>query len=355
VKVVIVGAGVLGAALAQTLTRHGRAVTLVEQYEPGHARAASDAHSRILRMAHGGDVHETRSAWLARSLWLQLERDTGTQLFSEVGMAWFAPAGDSAWEEAGGALLGEEDIPTERLSPFEAARLFPSLCTHDLGHILFEPHAGLLRPREAVRALVGDAIEAGAEFLQGHATPDGEGVALDEQRLEADRVVWACGAWTPRLFPDLVRGTVIQQDVFYFDAPGGWATPPLPAWGEWRENATGAGNFLGSGFKVGVDAPGPPFDPDSGPGQPARGHEAHARAYLNTRFPAVATAPLVRTETCQTVVLEPSLPEPAALLGGEVRVLRHPEHEHVWLLGDGSGHAFKHAPTIAMEMESLLA
>jgi hypothetical protein len=35
-------------------------------------------------------------------------------------------------------------------------------------------------------------------------------------------------------------------------------------------------------------------------------------------------------------------------------VLRHPEHEHVWLLGDGSGHAFKHAPAIAAAMELLL-
>ena len=156
-------------------------------------------------------------------------------------------------------------------------------------------------------------------------------------------------------FPDLVHGTVIQQDVFYFDAPGRWATPPLPAWGEWRKNATGAGDFLGSGFKVGVDAPGPPFDPDTGVRQPVRDHEAHARAYLSTRFPAIATAPLVRTETCQTVVLDPALPEPAAQLGGGVRALRHPEHDHVWLLGDGSGHAFKHAPAIAVETESLLA
>ena len=353
-NVVVVGAGILGASLAWTLARVGWDVTLVEQYEPGHSRAASAACSRILRVAHGPDLRETRSAWRARLLWLDLERIAGTPLFSEVGMAWFARAGDAEWEEAGRAVLTEQGIPVERLNPNDALRLLPGLRTDDLDHVLFEPHAGLLRPREALLALVHDAIAAGTTLIRGRAVPDGAAVAVEGRRLEADRVVWACGAWTPRLFPELVRGTVIQQDVFYFAAPEAWASPPVPAWGEWRASATGAGSFLGAGFKVGVDALGPLFDPDSGRREPALGQEAHARAYLATRFPALERAPLSRTETCQTVVLEPSLPEPAALLGGEVRVLRHPDHEQVWLLGDGSGHAFKHAPAIAADAARLL-
>jgi glycine/D-amino acid oxidase-like deaminating enzyme len=32
----------------------------------------------------------------------------------------------------------------------------------------------------------------------------------------------------------------------------------------------------------------------------------------------------------------------------------HPEHEHVWLLGGGSGHGFKHAPALAERMECWL-
>ena len=89
-KATIVGAGVLGAALARTLARRGLEVTLIEQYGPGDRRRASHACSRILRLAHGADVRETRSAWLSRRLWLELERDTDTSIFSEVGMAWLA-------------------------------------------------------------------------------------------------------------------------------------------------------------------------------------------------------------------------------------------------------------------------
>jgi len=354
VTVVIVGAGVLGAALAQTFARLGHDVTLVEQYELGDPRAASSARSRILRIAHGADVADTRSAWRSRELWRELECGTGTRLFTETGMAWFAPAGDSHWERESVRVLGDEGIPVELLAPRDALRLFPRLRVDDLDHVLLEPHGGLLHAREATHALVQDALTSGARLLRGQATPDEERVSIDGRYIEADRVVWACGAWTPRLFPALVSGTVIQQDVFYVEASGGWSSPPVPAWGEARRAVTGAGSLVGSGFKVGIDAPGPPFDLDGGARTPVAGHEAHARAYLRGRFPDIADARLVHTETCQTVALETGLTEPTALLGGEVRLVQHPEHSDVWLLGDGSGHAFKHAPAIAEEVARLL-
>ena len=353
-KVTIVGAGVLGAALAQTLARRGDEVTLVEQHEPGDPRAASHACSRILRLAHGADVHETRSAWLSRRLWLELERDTGRSLFREVGMAWLAPSVDATWVAAGRHVLVEEGIEAELLSPAEVARLLPGLRTDDLEHVLYEPQAGLLRASEAVRALVDDAQAAGAELVRGRASPDGAAVRVGERRLEADRAVWACGAWTARLFPGLVSGTVIQQDVSYFGVGEEWACPPVPAWGEWGRSATGSGDLLGSGFKVGLDTPGPSLDPDAPARRPVPQHESAARAYLAHRFPALANAPLVRAETCQTVVLDAGLPEETSMLGGEVRLLRHPQHSDVWLLGDGSGHAFKHAPAIAVETATML-
>jgi glycine/D-amino acid oxidase-like deaminating enzyme len=125
--VVIIGAGILGAALAQRLARRGWGVTLIEQYVPGQARAASGGRSRILRLAHGSDAPETRSAWLSRRLWREIERETRTSLFSEIGMAWFAPDEDSEWEQASRMTLIEEGITARRFSPAEAKSLFPDL------------------------------------------------------------------------------------------------------------------------------------------------------------------------------------------------------------------------------------
>ncbi len=346
-RAVVVGAGVLGAALARALARGGCEVTLVEQHEPGDARAASASRSRLLRTAHGADVAETRSALEARRLWLELERDTGIRFYSEIGMAWFAPADDPTWEEDSRRVLEAEGAPVTRLAPGAARRRFPGLVVDDLDHVLIERHAGLLRARTAVHALLEDAAAHGAQLLRGRATPSGSEARAGSRRLRADRIVWACGAWTPALFPGLVGGTVIQQDVLYLDAPPAWAAPPVPAWGAYLEAVTGAGDFGGDGFKIGLDVPGPPVVPDRLDRDPVVEHETQARRYLARRFPALASAPRRAAESCQTVVLDPLLPEPAALLGGEVRLVRHPEHEPVWLLGDGSGHAFKHAPAVA--------
>jgi len=353
-KATIVGAGVLGAALARSLARRGLEVTLIEQYGPDDPRRASHACSRILRLAHGEDARETRSAWLSRQLWLELERDSGRSLFSEVGMAWLAPSGEATWEGAGRSALADEGIEAELLSPSTAAGLLPGLRTDDLEQVLYEPQAGLLRATEAVRALVDDAVAAGAELLRGRAAPDGAAVLVGGRRLEGDRVVWACGAWTPRLFPELVRGKVIQQDVSYFAVGEEWASPPAPAWGERSRNASGSGDLLGFGLKVGLDTPGPSLDPDATARLPVPQHGRDARAYLALRFPGLVDARLLRTETCQTVVLDPASRDETAMLGGEVRLLRHPEHRDVWLLGDGSGHAFKHAPAIAAETATML-
>jgi len=353
-SLVIVGAGVLGSALARVLARAGHDVTIIEQHEAGDDRAASVARSRLLRLAHADDAADTLSASEARRGWLQLEQDTGTRLYDEVGMAWFAPADDPTWEEQSRSLLAAQGVETERLEPTDARRLFPELVVDDLDHVLLERQAGLLRPRPALEALVTEAVEHGACVVRARARPAGGAVAIDGRLTGADRIVWACGAWTPALFPELVRGRAIQQDVLYLRAPSEWARPGVPAWGEHRRGITGAGDFDGAGFKVGPDVPGPPVDLDAETRRPVREQEELARAYLAARFPTLATAPLRAVESCQTVVLEPGLPDPEARLGGEVRVVRHPEHEHVWLLGDGSGHAFKHAPAIATAVAALL-
>jgi hypothetical protein len=53
---------------------------------------------------------------------------------------------------------------------------------------------------------------------------------VDSRRLtpadapEADAVVWACGSWLPKLFPDLVEIRLVRRDVFFFGVDGAWAS-----------------------------------------------------------------------------------------------------------------------------------
>jgi glycine/D-amino acid oxidase-like deaminating enzyme len=68
-EVVIIGAGVYGASLAWWLTRKGDSVTIIDQFEPGDARASSGGETRLFRCAHGPDTGYTAMARRARVLW----------------------------------------------------------------------------------------------------------------------------------------------------------------------------------------------------------------------------------------------------------------------------------------------
>src|SRR5215470_13729647 len=79
----IIGAGVFGSSLAWWLARAGWDVTLVDQFEPGDARATSGGETRLLRCGHGEDRLYAASAWRARALWRELEAEYGTELLVE--------------------------------------------------------------------------------------------------------------------------------------------------------------------------------------------------------------------------------------------------------------------------------
>jgi sarcosine oxidase len=333
---VVVGAGIFGSCLALRLARSGWEVTLVDKYPPGHVRAASGDESRLLRFSHGDSVWYTRSVRRALELWRELEAESGERLFEQAGVAWFARAEDG-WEAESERVLRDEKIPAERLEPEAGKELFPSFDPGGLSFILLEPEAGILRARDAVHAVVKLGVRDGVRHVAGTAHPLGEGVEVDGETLQADRVVWACGAWLAGLFPGLVSLRVTKQDVLYFGASADWQTPPVPGWVEYDSAFYGLGDLDGRGVKASPDSEGPEFDPDGDARVLSPTSDARMRWYLSSRFPALADAPLVGSHSC-----------PYALTADtNFIVAPHPDHERVWILGGGSGHGFKHGPALA--------
>jgi sarcosine oxidase len=335
-SVVVVGAGVLGSSLADRLARSSWDVTHVEQFSPGHVRSGSGDESRLIRSCHGDDELHARMSRRALELWRELD----PRLVSPSGVAWFARRADG-WEAASERVLTRLGIPNERVDP---ARLFPSVNAEDLAFTLFEPEAGLLRAREGVLALADRAVQAGARRVTAVARPDGERVVLDDGRvLEADVVVWACGAWMAALFADVLDLRITHQDVFFFGADGRWAAPGVPGWVDFDGAAYGMGDLDGRGVKVGPDQEGPGVASLTAERRNDPELERAARAYLAHRFPALAGAPLVGSRVCQYEMT----PDERFV------VAPHPAHGgRVWLVGGGSGHAFKHGPALAERMES---
>ena len=341
-NVLIVGAGTFGASLAWWLARAGEHVTVVDQFEPGDRRATSGGETRLIRCGHGADAGYTASARHARTLWRELEAESGSDLLIECGLVWFARRADG-WEAASEATLRAQGIPVERLGVEEGARLFPSFRGDDLEFLLHEPEAGVLRAQRSIEALARQAAAHGARVVRGRAAPDGDAVVLDGgERLEADAVVWACGGWLQALFPGLVTLTTTRQDLFFLDGGEPWTR--APGWVDYDGAVYGTGDLDGFGVKGAPDLEGPPLAPDAELPEADPANERWLRNYCVRRFPALADAPLKSSTTCR-YELTPDSHFVAA---------PHPEHPTVWLLGGGSGHGFKHGPAMAERMAAAL-
>jgi sarcosine oxidase len=338
--VVVVGAGTFGASLAWWLARAGEHVTLVDQFEPGDRRATSGGETRLIRSSHGVDPQYTALARRARTLWRELEAETGEELMLECGVAWFAH-GDTGWDAASARTLAAQGIPVERLDAAEAARLYPSFRADDLAFVLLEPEAGVLRAQRAVQALARQAVAHGARLLRGRARPDGAAALLEDgTRLEGDAVVWTCGGWLAGLFPDHVSLAVTRQELLFVD--GGPAWRGVPGWVDYDRAMYGTGDIDDLGVKAAFDVEGPPLDPDA-PLDETAATEPAVRAYLRDRFPALEHAPLNEARACRY-----ELSADSHFIAGRTPA-------GAWLLGGGSGHGFKHGPAMAELMAAVLA
>ena len=113
-RVVIVGAGTFGASLAWHLAGRGDDVVLVDQFEPGDVRATSGGETRLIRCGHGTDADYTAMARRARTLWRELEAETGASLYTETGVSLVRTLATMAGRPSRRRTLRALDIPVER-------------------------------------------------------------------------------------------------------------------------------------------------------------------------------------------------------------------------------------------------
>jgi glycine/D-amino acid oxidase-like deaminating enzyme len=336
----VLGAGVFGAWIAYRLRLSGRTVALVDPYGPANSRASSGGESRIIRSSYGADEIYSRWAWRSLASWKQLFDEVGQpHLFQPTGVLWTAPEAEPRVAENRQALA-RCGVPFEFLSHAEVGARWPQFHFNEAVAGIFEPQSGILLARRAVQAVVGEAIRRGVEW---HSTAD---------EVRADRTIYACGPWLPKIFPDLLRDRIrpTRQDVFFFSPAAGdrrFAAPSMPAWLHYGDPRVGYAlpNIESRGFKLAFDRHGPEIDPDSMDRIVSPDAVTEARAFLGERFPALRDAPVVETRVCQYENTS----------NGDFLLDRHPERENVWIAGGGSGHGFKHGPAVGEYMEQLLS
>jgi glycine/D-amino acid oxidase-like deaminating enzyme len=266
-----------------------------------------------------------------------------------------APDGDTYAAETL-ATLRRGDYPVEQLDQAALRARYPHLDAADVARAMLEPEGGVIMARRSVQAVTVELARKGVRIRRervGKPTAAGHVSALrlmDGTELSGEVFVFACGAWLPTVFPDLLGQRIMptRQVVMYFGtAPGDdrFTAAHMPAWIDFASGIFGIPDLEGRGLKVGIDTHGARFDPDTGDRRIDDGSIDTARAWLRRRLPSMADAPLVESRVCQYENTST----------GDFLIDRHPDHDNVWLVGGGSGHGFKHGPAVGEYVTRLIA
>lgn len=354
---IVIGAGVFGAWTAWNLQRKGHKVLLVDAWGAAHSRASSGGETRLIRTEYAGNEFYTRWAWESLAEWHALSRRHDSPIFHEVGALYLYPQ-DSAKIERSIAIQRALGIPIEKLAVSDMAKRWPQINFDGVAVGVMQPTMGALMARRSVQALVGEFVKAGGSFRQFAVDPPrAEQASLDAitgtggEALRADRFIFACGPWLPKLFPEAIGARIVatRQDVFFFAPAAGdtrFEGAHLPAWVDLssKDYHYGFPNIEARGFKVALDAHGPKFDPDTTDRRITDQALAAVRTYLARRFPDLAQRPLAESRVCQ---YENSH-------NGDLLIDRHPAWSNAWLVGGGSGHGFKHGPAVGRYVTDLV-
>ena len=347
--IVVVGAGITGAATARALAQAGRGVLLVEQFEPGHDRGSSHGTSRIFRLSYP-DQHFVRLAQGALQSWRELEAECEEQLVVWTGALDFGPV---ALENA--RALAASGVRHELLTDGQVRARWP-IAAEPGEPILFHPDAGVILAGRAWDVLIAGAVDNGALLL-----PNLRVTGIREQRgsvrvttsgedIVARACVVAAGAWARSLLDGAgVELPVIptRETVTYFHLPGALELPPViddavPDPEEHGLRRPGLINYAlaapGRGLKAGLHHAGPPTDPDD-PARPTRRSCAGSRRGSRGATSQLEPDPIA-SETCiytntadESFVLE--------------------RHGRIVVASMCSGHGFKFAPFFGRTLAGL--
>lgn len=252
--VVVVGAGIIGCAVAYELARRGASVQIVDDRRPGMGatQASAGVLAPYIEARHGGTLLDltTRSLDLFDGFAADVAASSHAPVsYHRTGTLDVALLPDSMrlFSETA-AMLGRRGQAAHVLDAAAVRAAEPTLSSSVVGGLLIPLH-GYVAAGELTRALAEGARRHGACFVdQGRvhrvsASTSGLEVHADRGLLQAHVVVLAAGSWTAQIAVDgttdrvpvkPIRGQLLQL---------GWDAPSLQRvmWGErcymvpWRD------------------------------------------------------------------------------------------------------------------------
>ena len=216
-NVTVVGAGIVGAAIAYALAKRGAAVTVIDRGRPGGG-ATSHSFAWINATAkHPVSYHDFNRRSLG--MWDRFAKDLDTDVGLRWGgqMEWAATAEGASELESRAAQLQAWGYPCQMLDGAQMARLEPGLTPGHVTAAIYCELDGMVEPTVAAEACIRAATKHGAsvsletevtglKINTGSAT-----VVAGGREIAADVVVLAGGVDNTQLAA-MAGITIPQQD-----------------------------------------------------------------------------------------------------------------------------------------------
>jgi sarcosine oxidase len=356
-EVIVIGAGAAGSATAYRLSKEGRHVLLLEQFDLGHRRGSSHGESRIFRFAYT-DADYARFAMQCLPLWRELEGDAGEGLLHVTGGLDFADddAGFAALEDVQRALRMNSGV-FELLNQSEIRGRFPQWRLPENARAIFSPDAGWLPASRCLERMIELTSRNGGDIRTNEPViaivPHSDGVEVRTARATyfAARLVIAPGAWINALLKPLgfeLPLTVTQEQVVHFEPLGNaarFSPAHFPIWIHYRAGmvAYGFPSIGSKGIKAAFHQDGPVVDPASADRKLRPEVTERLHKYLAKYLPESAGRVLEETACLYTVA-----PNDNFILD------LLPGYPHVAVASPCSGHGFKFAVGIGQALADLV-
>ncbi|MGV8876005.1 MAG: NAD(P)/FAD-dependent oxidoreductase [Rhodoglobus sp.] len=201
--VVVLGAGIIGAAIARELTARGLAVTIVESGEAGGGTSGRcDGNVLVQTKLHRPELQLTRRSIEGFRRWVD-EFDRNIRFEQSGSMVFFTTEDQVKGGEQRVKLLAELGVSAEYLDEHEVRSREPALDGPLIGGLDCHEDASVYPPF-VVYALLEDAVARGARLLSRTtairvlAGKDGRvsGVETDAGTISSRWVVNAMGVWS---------------------------------------------------------------------------------------------------------------------------------------------------------------
>jgi len=202
--VVVVGGGIVGLASAYSLARAGVSVTLCEQGALGTKSTARSAGGIRSQFSTAVNVELSLAS---REVWDTFEETFGVDMgYRRHGYLFLAREEATAEQfRENVAMQNDLGVDSEVLTPEEASEHCPELRADRFVAATFNAEDGYADPNLAVQGYAAAAREAGVDIRTKTAVTDllvddrdgaVTGVETETERLDADAVVNAAGAWS---------------------------------------------------------------------------------------------------------------------------------------------------------------